>query len=737
MKTISRILMATLIASLSTVWPASLAAQTVITADWTNLGKTSLEVVGDGEVLDVGVNRITIDQNAVTDGDANDGDFTNFYSTGMLSYFAGQISGQTGTLLYSIDSTQFDVGDFFETTYAFDTSVTNLEFTVGNVDRFFGNVNFQDGVVIEYDTGNGVWQNLRDLGGATTIGSALATTTIGGQDGWHGTAFSGSLASTTGDIAVDFGNTTVERVRIRYLFGQDQPGSDPTGDWQFLGLSDFTWQQAGITTADLSLTKLVSNGTPTTGDAVDYTLRLTNSGTGASSNVDVRDALPTGFAFSSASGFGTYNPSTGLWNVPTIAPGQTREIILSGTVTAPAGVTITNTAEVFATPNSFDPDSSPNNNQPGEDDQASAPFTVQGTRTAGIAPTLICPAGTLLFDWDSNPWPAGTLSNDYTLPGFGTLNYTIASDGNFESDAAFGGQTPALATTNTGGLTPVEQSLHQFIDFATQAQTATTTITLPNGIAGAQFTVFDIDFAANDFADQLTVTGSYKGGSVVPTLTNGTANFVIGNVATGDAGSDGASSDGNVVVTFDEAVDTITIVYGNASTAPTNPDGQAISLHDVTYCRPDTSVSVLKTSAVFSDPVNGSSDPKAIPRALIEYTILVSNTGISDTDEDSVLITDMVPDETKLCLSDMAGSGSGPVRFIDGTSSSSLDYTFAALDDLLDDLEFSNDDGASFAYEPVLDADGCDEAITDFRVRPDGAFAGDSSFSLRARFMIL
>ncbi|MEP2737286.1 MAG: DUF11 domain-containing protein [Erythrobacter sp.] len=713
-------------------------AQTTLTADWTNLGNGSLQEVNDGTVLTVGPNAVTIDTAVVTDGDGNDGNFTNFYSTGNLSYFAGQVSSFTGNLLYSNDHSVFDAGDYFETTYTFNDAVDQLDFTVGNVDRFFGTdgggnpANFHDAVIIEYDTGSGAWQNLRNLAGAVTLGSAVGTTTVGGQQGWHGIAYSGGITSTTGDIRVDFGTTTVERVRIRYRFGQQQPATDPSGNFQYLAVSDFTWQQ-NVDVADLSLTKVVNNPTPAQGSSVTYTLTLTNNGPLASNNVEVLDLLPTGVDFTSSGGFGTYNDATGIWTIPSIASGQSRVLTITGDVIAPAGVTITNSAEVFSTA-TFDADSTPNNGSTTEDDDASAPFTVQGVRTAGVAPILTCPAGTNVFDWDATTWAAGSTNNTYAIASFGDVNFSIVNQGTWVNDPAFGGLSPAISQENSGGLAVAEDTLHQYIDFNDRFEVATTTITLPNGVAGTQFTVFDIDFAANDFADKLTVTGSYNGATVIPTLTNGVANYVVGNTAIGDSTSANNSGNGNVEVTFDQPIDTIIISYGNGSAAPVNPDGQAIAIHDFEICAPATELSVAKTSTVFSDPVNNTTNPKAIPGALIEYNIGVSNIGISDADEDSVFVVDTVPSDTKLCVTDIGGSG--PVNFIDGSTSSDLTYSFIALGNLGDDLAFSDDGGATWDYEPTADPDGCDAAITDFRVNPQGAFAGDGSFSLRARFLV-
>ena len=49
-----------------------------------------------------------------------------------------------------------------------------------------------------------------------------------------------------------------------------------------------------------------------------------------------------------------------------------------------------------------------------------------------------------------------------------------------------------------------------------------------------------------------------------------------------------------------------------------------------------------------------------------------------------------------------------------------------ALDDLGDDLAFSDDGGATFDYEPSADANGVDTAVNAIRINPKGAFAADS-----------
>ena len=74
-----------------------------------------------------------------------------------------------------------------------------------------------------------------------------------------------------------------------------------------------------------------------------------------------------------------------------------------------------------------------------------------------------------------------------------------------------------------------------------------------------------VDFFAGQFADRVPVTGSLNGVSVLPTLTNGTDNYVSGNTAYGDAGSNNTAAGGNVGVTFTSAIDTASFVHGDHS----------------------------------------------------------------------------------------------------------------------------------------------------------------------------
>lgn len=488
--------------------------------------------------------------------------------------------------------------------------------------------------------------------------------------------------------------------------------------------------------ADLSLTKIVSNANPASGSTISYTLQARNSAasTRTATGVQVTDVLPAGASYVSHTGAGTYNSATGIWQVGSLAPNGLATLTITVIVNASPGASVVNAAEITAS-SQADVDSTPGNGANGEDDYATAGFTVSGARVAGTPPTLFCSAGSRLFDWDARSWTAGSTNNSYSFSTLGQINFALTNPGAWLSNAGFGGQSPTLQNAVTGGFAVPQQSLMELVDLPSRTAVASTTITFPRSIMAAQFRVFDVDFGANQFADRIVVTGQYRGATVLPVLTNGVVNYVIGNAAYGDGSSDNNSANGNLVVTFQQPVDTIIVEYGNHSAAPVDPGQQGVAIHDIEVCMPTTTLSATKVSTVFSDPINGASNPKAIPGSIIDYAITVSNTGAVQTDSGQVSIVDQVPPQTKFCLADLA-AGSGPLLFQNTVGTSGLSYSFVSLGNSGDSLSFSSDGGVTYTYTPVADAVGCDTNITHFRVTPTGAFGEATSVTLRARFRI-
>jgi hypothetical protein len=130
---------------------------------------------------------------------------------------------------------------------------------------------------------------------------------------------------------------------------------------------------------------------------------------------------------------------------------------------------------------------------------------------------------------------------------------------------------------------------------------------------------------------------------------------------------------------------------------------------------------VGKTSAAQSDPFNGTTNPTAIPGARVRYTIRVGNGDAAQIiDSNSIVVVDPVPAGTSLYVNDIAGPGSGPVRFVDSSPASGLSYVYSGLGSATDSLAFSNDGGITFSYTPTPDANGVDTAVTHIRATASG-----------------
>jgi hypothetical protein len=149
---------------------------------------------------------------------------------------------------------------------------------------------------------------------------------------------------------------------------------------------------------------------------------------------------------------------------------------------------------------------------------------------------------------------------------------------------------------------------------------------------------------------------------------------------------------------------------------------------------------VRKTVAPTSDPINGATNPKSIPGSVQLYNVRVTNQGSGPVDNNAVAIVDSVPASTRLFVGNLGGAGSGPVTFVNGSPSSALTWTFTALNSTTDDVDFSNDNGATWTYVPVPDANGYDAAVTTLRMRPKGTMPGNGGgnpfFELRFRVTV-
>jgi uncharacterized repeat protein (TIGR01451 family) len=150
---------------------------------------------------------------------------------------------------------------------------------------------------------------------------------------------------------------------------------------------------------------------------------------------------------------------------------------------------------------------------------------------------------------------------------------------------------------------------------------------------------------------------------------------------------------------------------------------------------PPPPLSVTKSSAPFYDPINNLVNPKFIPGGYAAYTVVVNNPNAYSVASNSIVVVDATPPNLRLYVNNVPG-GSGPVYFADGSTPSGLSYAYSGLNSTADDVDFSNNGGASWDYIPTPDNSGVDANVTHLRIRPRGVMAAGTSFSVRFGYLI-
>lgn len=130
-----------------------------------------------------------------------------------------------------------------------------------------------------------------------------------------------------------------------------------------------------------------------------------------------------------------------------------------------------------------------------------------------------------------------------------------------------------------------------------------------------------------------------------------------------------------------------------------------------------------RVDRVVSDPLNGTSNAKAIPEAVVQYVLNVTNHGNGVAS--NVVISDPIPANATMYVGDINGANSGPVRVVSGTSG--LGYSYTPGTPTLDNLEFSQDGGSTWDYQPTPGSTTPDPLVTHFRVNFTGNFSANPS----------
>ena len=339
----------------------------------------------------------------------------------------------------------------------------------------------------------------------------------------------------------------------------------------------------------------------------------------------------------------------------------------------------------------------------------------------------------------------GGASQNFTV-GFtqnGLSSTTVASEVRPNISASHNGGTAANSLV-VGGVLPARTA-----DIAGSTNVMVTTLTFPVAVRDVTFTMFDVDFGANQFRDWVMIrgfgTGTYTGSHTTPFATNNGAGpyasassslnlgpvptpFVItAQQAVGVSVADNATNVGSITAAFAQPVTSVEIRYGNypLSSGETVTGQQAFGIGGVSWC-PMPSLTVAKTSAPWSDPQNGTTNPKLIPGADLIYTLTVTNSNSSPVDLSTSVLTDPLPATVTFYNGDLddAGPLTTNYSFAPGTTGLTLGTG---------NITYSNNGGASYAYTPSA---GYDAAVNALKFAPQGTMAANSSYSVSFRARI-
>lgn len=206
------------------------------------------------------------------------------------------------------------------------------------------------------------------------------------------------------------------------------------------------------------------------------------------------------------------------------------------------------------------------------------------------------------------------------------------------------------------------------------------------------------------------------------TVTNGTTPQVMVSAGTAYAFTE-LGSGTTSLTQYTSAMTCTNAFTGSSTTLPSAVGGTVTpQMGDVISCTitntrrgTNATLTLVKTSSVLSDPVNGATNPKMIPGAIVQYSILVSNTGPTPVDNNTVLLIDSLPSQMRV------GTAATPT-FTQGTPTSAL--TFNATND----IRYSNAASAPTTYAgcTYTPTSAYDAAVKFICVNPKGTMAGSS-----------
>ncbi|MDU4597639.1 DUF7507 domain-containing protein [Clostridium sporogenes] len=417
--------------------------------------------------------------------------------------------------------------------------------------------------------------------------------------------------------------------------------------------------------ADVSVTKTAAPNPVIPGEILTYTINVSNAGPSDAQNVVLTDVISPDIIAPefSIDGGATFNPWLGSFDIGTLPAGQTRTILIRGTVSSSATGTITNTANI--TSSTPDPNLDNNESTTITEVNALADISVIKTGTpnpivtveiltytidvtnAGpadaqnvilndeISSNVIAPEFSIDGGGTFNPWPIiyviGTLpaSETRTILIRGTVS--PSATGVISNTASVISSTPDPNLDNNESTAMIEVNPAADIGVIKTSspnpvipgEILTYTIDVTNaGPADAQNVVLDDAISSDIIAPEFSIDG---GGTFNPWPTI----YVIGTLPAGETrtilirGTVSPSATG--VITNTAAV--------TSSTPDPNPNNNESTVNTEVSAGVSADVSVVKTAIT----------KRVRPGDMVVYTIVVSNSGPADAQ--NVVLTDTIPPE--------------------------------------------------------------------------------------------
>ena len=478
-----------------------------------------------------------------------------------------------------------------------------------------------------------------------------------------------------------------------------------------LTVGAFNMTVTGTTTVDGTLTHSSTTGTK------QYTGLVTVSTNGVWNNsanaaINFRGGLTNNGTFTAGSGLYTFDTNAQAigGTAATTIPSMTTAIVLTNNISSSTGLTVSTALEGAGT---FTQGSNAMLTYTATAVPAVTTLTASASGNtvnySGSAQTIKLPSGSpaIYFHLTLStsgtktlPATAMTVSGNLTLSG--TASTTAAAALTVTGNVVIGSGTTLDGSTFTHNVAGNWSNAGTFT-----ASTSTITLNGTNQTITGSNTFFNLSKSVSSAATLTVAASSTQTISGLVTLAGAASNLLsLRSSVSGTAWSirvNGTKSFNYLDVKDSDA-------SGSSVTKPFNPANSVNSGNTVDWFAA-ISLTITKASAVISDPSNGTTNPKRIPGAVIEYTITAANTGGGNPDVNTVYISDPL-DSGKLSY-----YVTGGVTFAQGATTSAL---------ALGTVTYSNTASPGpyvYTYTPLADGDGYDSTVTSIKATTTGTFA--------------